>query len=176
MTIYTETPRLLLRELLPTDDQGMFELDSDPAVHRYLGNQPVMEIGESRAIIEMVRQQYIDHGIGRWAVEEKESGSFVGWAGLKLVTTETNGHVNFYDIGYRLIRRFWGKGFATEAALASLSYGFSVLQIPEIYASADCENIASNTILEKIGLKQIETYLYDGRPTFWYRMIKPDMV
>src|SRR5688572_5204127 len=105
MKIFAETPRLILRELHPSDDAGMFELDSDPEVHRYLGGQTVESIDQCRAIIEMVRQQYIDNGIGRWAVIEKSSGSFIGWAGLKLVRTITNGHTDFYDLGYRLIRK-----------------------------------------------------------------------
>ena len=57
MQIFVETERLLLRELLPTDDAGMFELDADPAVHRYLGNQPVTTIGQSRELIAFVRRQ-----------------------------------------------------------------------------------------------------------------------
>jgi ribosomal-protein-alanine N-acetyltransferase len=73
-----ETKRLILRELLPVDDIGMFELDSDKAVHKYLGNKPVNTIEESRKIIEAIRQQYEDNGIGRWAVVEKSTGKFLG--------------------------------------------------------------------------------------------------
>src|SRR5688572_11277934 len=123
MKIFAETERLILRELLPSDDKGMFELDSDPDVHTYLGTKPLEHIEQSREVIEMVRKQYIDNGIGRWAMIERSTGEFVGWAGLKLVKTETNGRINFYDVGYRLIKRYWGKGFASEAAIASVNYG-----------------------------------------------------
>ncbi|MCY1487117.1 hypothetical protein D3C87_204390 [compost metagenome] len=60
-----ETERLLLRELLPTDDVGMFELDSNPQVHIYLGNKPVTSIEQVREAIANIRQQYLENGIGR---------------------------------------------------------------------------------------------------------------
>jgi ribosomal-protein-alanine N-acetyltransferase len=113
-----QTQRLILRELLPTDDQGMFELDSDPGVHLYLGNKPVTNIEQSRDVIAFVRRQYAELDIGRWAVIEKTTGNFVGWSGLKLITTIVNNHSNFYDIGYRFIKRYWGLGYATESAIA----------------------------------------------------------
>ncbi len=81
MKIFAETDRLILRELLPTDVAGMFEMDSDPEVHRYLGNKPYSAIEESQANIEFIRRQYIENGIGRWATIEKETNNFVGWAG-----------------------------------------------------------------------------------------------
>jgi len=66
-----ETRRLLIRELLPEDADGMFELESNPNVHLYLGNKPLQSIEESREAIRFIRKQYVDNGIGRWAVLEK---------------------------------------------------------------------------------------------------------
>src|SRR5689334_14285347 len=109
MKIFLETERLLLRELLPTDEAAMFAMDSDPEVHRYLGNKPVQKREQSRELIAFVRQQYVDNGIGRWAVVEKETGDFVGWSGLKLAPGPTNGRTNYYDLGYRFLRRYWGR-------------------------------------------------------------------
>ena len=85
VTIFVETLRLTLRELLPQDVDGMFDLDADPEVHRYLGNQPLQEKHQAEKVIEFVRRQYVDNGIGRWAMVDKASGDFVGWTGLKLV-------------------------------------------------------------------------------------------
>jgi ribosomal-protein-alanine N-acetyltransferase len=81
-----ETERLILRELLPTDDKAMFILDSNPNVHKFLGNQPVISIEESRKYISSIREQYLDNGIGRFAVILKETDEFIGWAGLGLNT------------------------------------------------------------------------------------------
>jgi len=168
MQIFVETKRLILRELVPADAEGMFELDSDPVVHQYLGNKPVTNIQQSRDVITMIRQQYTDLGIGRWAVIEKETGNFIGWSGLKLMTTTVNNHSNFYDVGYRLIRRYWNKGYATESAMAALNYGFDQIKLKTIYGMANIDNAASNHILQKIGLNFIESFDYDGIAHNWY--------
>ena len=174
MQIFAETPRLILRELLPADDKGMFELDSDLEVHRYLGNHPVNHIGQSREIIESIRQQYTDNGIGRWAVIEKDTNNFLGWAGLKLVKEPTNHHTGFHDLGYRLIKTYWGKGFATEAAKASLTYGFGTLNLDVIYGMADINNHASRHVLEKAGLRFIETFDLNGITHSWLTIHKEE--
>ncbi|HEY8957289.1 GNAT family N-acetyltransferase [Chitinophaga sp.] len=79
MEIFASTPRLILRELIPADAAGMFELDSDKAVHLYLGNKPVSTIEESREAIQFIRQQYLENGIGRWAGVEKGNLAIVAW-------------------------------------------------------------------------------------------------
>jgi len=167
MKIYAKTERLILRELLPSDEAGMFELDSDPEVHRYLGNNPVTDIEQIREVINFVRQQYIANGIARWAVIEKSTNNFIGWSGLKLVKEERNNHPQYYDIGYRFIKKYWGLGYATESAKAALDYGFEVLNLTEIIGTADVENSASRKVLEKIGLKYIEKFMYDDIECDW---------
>ncbi|MCX6352924.1 MAG: GNAT family N-acetyltransferase [Bacteroidetes bacterium] len=157
---YIETDRLILREFQLTDDVGMFELDSDPEVHKYLGNKPVETIDECRTTIESVLNQYIENGIGRWAIIEKLSGNFVGWAGLKLMKTTINNHIDFYDSGYRLIQKYWGKGYATEATKASLQYGFRQMNLKEIYGITHIENLKSRRVLEKSGLRFIEHFIW----------------
>jgi RimJ/RimL family protein N-acetyltransferase len=173
MEIFAETERLLLRELHPTDDKGMFELDSDPEVHQYLGRRPIKTIEESRNLIAFVREQYNKNGIGRWAVVEKETQQFAGWAGLKLITEPINHHTHYYDLGYRFIRRYWGKGFATEAAKASLVYGFGKMQLNEIYGMAHIHNMASQQVLTKVGLQYVETFNYEGDQMHWYKIANP---
>ncbi|QNL47872.1 GNAT family N-acetyltransferase [Olivibacter sp. SDN3] len=174
MKIFLETNRLILREIVLQDIDGMFELDADPDVHKYLGNNPVKNKGEAEKNIDFIRQQYIENNIGRWAVIEKDSNNFIGWAGLKFVKEEINRHINYYDLGYRLIKKYWGKGYATEAAKASLAYGFDQLNLPEIIAIADCDNIGSNKILTKIGLKRIEEFSLKGVKHNWYRLSQKD--
>src|SRR5688572_22851664 len=129
MRIFAKTERLILREILPSDEQGLFEMDSDPEVHRYLGNNPVKDITQIREVIAHVRGQYEKYGIGRWAAIERSSGNFIGWAGLKFITEPENGHVHFHDVGYRLARKYWGKGYATESAKAALVYAFNTMKL-----------------------------------------------
>ncbi|GAA4342277.1 GNAT family N-acetyltransferase [Flaviaesturariibacter amylovorans] len=164
------TDRLLLRELQPDDEAGLFALDSDPEVHRYLGGRPVRGTEEIRDAIAFIRNQYADHGIGRWAVMERTSGAFLGWAGLKWITEPVNGRVHYYDLGYRILREHWGKGFATEAACAWVAYAFNELQAPAVYAIADCANSGSHGVLTKVGLRCTETFVYDGTPHHWYEL------
>lgn len=176
MKIFAETERLILREILPTDIEGLFELDSDPEVHKYLGNKPVKDKKQIADIINFIRQQYIDNGIGRWAIIDKETNHFMGWTGLKFVTKEINNHKNYHDLGYRLIQKYWGKGYATESAIASLTYGFNTLHLNEIYAAADIDNIGSNKILTKLGFNFIERFTYDGAIHNWYKLEKSTWV
>ena len=170
MIIITETERLIIRKILPTDVDEMFELHSDPEVHRFLGNKTVANKEQIVDMINFVRQQYIDFGVGRWAIIDKKTNEFIGWTGLEWVTKETNNHKNYYDLGYRLIKRFWGQGIATESAFASLDYAFNKLNAKEVYAIADCENQGSNKILKKVGLKFIETFDHEGIRHNWYKM------
>ena len=174
MKVFAETERFILRELLPSDVDGMFELDADPEVHKYLGNKTVSIKDESAVIISTIRQQYLDYGIGRWAVVDKKTEEFVGWCGIKFITEETNNHINFYDIGYRLQKRFWGKGIATETASACLKYAFEELDFKEVYALTAVDNAGSNKILKKIGMRFIENFDYHGEDENWYRIERKD--
>lgn len=174
MKIIAETERLIVREILTSDIDGMFELDSDPEVHRYLGNNPVTDREQINNVINNIRQQYIDNGIGRWAIIDKKTNDFIGWTGLKFVTELINNHQNYYDLGYRLIRRYWGQGIATGTAMISLDYAFNILHVEEVHAAASCENIGSNKILQKIGLNLIETFYYEDIQCNWYKLDKPE--
>ncbi len=175
--IFIETERLIIRPLCMADDKGMFEMDSDPVVHKFVGNKPVEKIEQSRDVIAFVMQQYVDFGIGRWAVVEKATNDFVGWVGHKFMKGPLNGHTNYDDFGYRLARRFWGKGYATESARASLDYGIEALNMKDIYGMTDINNMASRHVLEKLGFKYVGDFAYDaeptwrepGAPTTWYK-------
>jgi ribosomal-protein-alanine N-acetyltransferase len=177
MGILIETERLIIREIKESDDKGMFELDSDREVHKFLGNKPFKTIEQSRDLIKYIQQQYIENGIGRWVVVEKTTKQFIGWTGLKLVKETIHHRTDYYDVGFRLKRKFWGKGYATESAKAALDYGIVNLPAKELYAMADVDNFASRRVLEKIGMNYIETFEYDGDPTWrakgeptaWYK-------
>ena len=100
----------------------------------------------------------------------KQTNEFIGWAGLKYNTEEVNHKINFYDIGYRLDEKFWGKGYASEASFAWLKYAFETMNIKTIEAAAHAENVASNRILQKMGMQMTEQYLEDAISWNWYQL------
>ena len=97
MKIIIETERLIIREMVPTDLESMLELHSDPDVHVYLGNNTITSHEKITEIIDSIRQQYIDFGVGRWVMINKQTKEFIGWTGLQFVTEETNHHTNYFD-------------------------------------------------------------------------------
>lgn len=170
MNLILETDRLILREILLEDAPAFFAMDNNPNVHNYLWNKPTQKIDEIIEIIAFIRNQYSNNGIGRFAMILKETNQFIGWAGLKYNTEIVNNKVNFYDIGYRLDEKFWGKGFASEATFAWLDYGFNSMKIQKMEAAAHADNSASNKILQKIGMKMTEQYLEDQVLWNWYEL------
>ncbi len=164
-----ETERCILRAFLKEDAEALFAMDADPEVHKYLGNQPVKEIAEVIDDIKSVQNQYQHNGIGRWIILEKSSGNFIGWGGLKY-ETGLRDNFSYYDLGYRLDRNYWGKGFATETAKASLEYGFTQLGLKDIYAAAHSENKGSINVLKKSGLKFVESFPYDNFIAHWFHI------
>lgn len=174
MTIQFESERLLYRSIEITDAEALFELDSNPNVHEYLGNQPLTSIDQVLGYINSLQNQYITNGIGRFAAVLKETNEVIGWAGIKFITEPENNHVNFYDLGYRLQEKHWRKGYALEAAKAWLDYGFNEMNIQKMYASAHVDNVGSNTILQRIGMQQTSQFYYEDLLCNWYEMKNPN--
>ena len=169
-----ETDRLILREILASDAEAMLEMDSDPEVHRFIDNEPVSGLGQIREIISYIQGQYRDRGIGRWAVVRKSDNRFIGWAGLKIEEEDINGHGRHIDLGYRLTRRCWGHGYATEAARAWVAYALDTMKVPAVCALVERANKASINVLEKIGMEATETFMLDGKERLWYEIRRKD--
>lgn len=165
MEIIAETERLILRKFLISDADEFYSLNSDLEVLKFTGDVPFSSIKEA----ELFLNNYSDYkinGFGRWAVILKETNKFLGWCGLKL------NEENIVDLGFRFFRNEWGKGFATESSIASLNYGFTNLNINEIFGRTSIENIASKRVLEKIGMKFIKMGKFSGISNAVYYSIK----
>ncbi len=172
MQVFTETERLLLRELGEEDAPGILAME-DATVRRYLPGALLSTIEEAKEMIGYIRKQYIDNGIGRWAMVRKEDGAFIGWCGIKLVNEKpTNGKINYYDIGYRLLPAYWNKGYALEAARAVKRYAFDVLQIDALHATIMQGNTASERIAERLGMHCVTHFEEEGQHWNWYTVEK----
>jgi ribosomal-protein-alanine N-acetyltransferase len=150
-----ETDRFLLRELHPDDAAEMFALNADPEVVRYTGNGPFASVEDARTFLESY-DAYRVQRMGRWGIVAKDGGALLGWCGLK---RDSHGEV---DLGYRLHRRFWGQGVATETGAASIEYGFGALALDRIVGRVLPENHASRRVLQKLGMRRVDDQLEDG--------------
>ena len=156
------TPRLQLREMNSMDAPKAFELNNDPEVVRFTGDKPFTSIADAERFIRSY-DDYRRFGYGRWAVLLKESNEWIGWCGLKYhpLKDET-------DIGFRILRRYWNKGYATEASKACLVFGFEQLHLDCIVGRVMKENLASIRVLEKTGMKFWKDHLFHEHPGCYY--------
>lgn len=171
MNLILETERLILRPLELSDADDFFEMNDNPNVNRYLRN-PLKTEAEAEKYIRKIINEYGQNGIGRFAAVLKETNKLIGFSGLKLRATEENNYSNIYDLGYRFAEEHWKKGFATEAAMAWLDYGFNQMELQTIYACAVTENIASNTVLRKLGFEFTNEYMVNDIIHSWYKFDK----
>jgi RimJ/RimL family protein N-acetyltransferase len=167
MNIVIETKRLLLRTFTINDAQLIFDLNKDPEVTRYTLD-PVYNLEQANEVLEkVILPQYALNNHGRWAVHIKYDLEFIGWCGLKLRP------VNEIDLGYRFKRNSWGKGYATEAAFASIKYGFETLYLDRIVGRAMPANTASWKVLEKLGMQFVKEEMVDAHPARTYEIYNP---
>jgi len=158
MKVILETERLFLREYVEDDAEAFFKLNSDPEVLRFVPDKRLLNVEEARQIlVDHPIADYREYGFGRGACILKSTGEQIGFAGLKYL--EEFGEV---DIAFRLMRTHWGLGLATEAALASVRFGFAELGLKRIIGLVMPENVASVRVLEKTGLRYAEAMKFWG--------------
>lgn len=163
----TETPRIYLREFASGDEEHLYGLNADAEVLRFTGDVPFASVAEAGAFLAKY-DAYKKYGIGRWAVIRKEDGIFLGWCGLKLHPEE-----GITEVGFRFYRKYWGNGYATEAAMASMDYGFSRLRLWRIYAHVHVDNVASLRVVAKLGMEYLKDFDYDGLPAKLFAKVNP---
>jgi RimJ/RimL family protein N-acetyltransferase len=171
MHIIFQTPRLILRRFTEDDAPLILSLNSDPHVVKYL-HEPVLESEEhaTKILQDIILPQY-KNNLGRLAIHTKEGNEFIGWCGLKY-----RPEIDEIDLGYRLMQKAWGKGFATEAAQHTLDHGLNNLQLKLITGRAHVENLASIKVLEKIGMDYIGEGIVDDCPVRTYIKTGPQFV
>ena len=175
MKIFWQTNRYLVREMSEQDAEGIFMLDSNKQVHKYLGEKTINTQEQALDSIKKVMEQYEYNGIGRWAIEWKANGEFVGWTGLKYEHSLWSDE-RYYDLGYRIRPEYWNKGIAIETARFSRNYAFNELSVKELFGAAHVDNEGSNHILKKIGFKWDKYFFYEDLKCNWYKMSRSDFV
>ncbi|MEO8639110.1 MAG: GNAT family N-acetyltransferase [Chloroflexota bacterium] len=141
-----ETERLTLRPFREADAMAMFELSQDPDVVRYVGDRRVPTLQEAwRAVAGWIGHWAL-RGYGQWAIEERESGQFIGRAGI-INPADWPGP----EVGYLLGRAWWGRGYATEAARAATDWGFREIGFADLLSLIDPDNHASIGVATRLG-------------------------
>jgi RimJ/RimL family protein N-acetyltransferase len=162
------TTRLELREFSVAEAEDFYQLNADTEVVRYTGDGPFASLAEARAFLERY-DNYRRDGFGRWSCNLRQTGAYIGWCGLN----RKPGH-DEVDIGFRFHRRYWGHGYATEAARAALALGFGRFGLREIVGRARSDNTASHAVLRKLGMQPAFAYVEDGHTWMQYRLRTED--
>jgi RimJ/RimL family protein N-acetyltransferase len=158
--VYLETERLILRRFTPDDLGAIVALDADPAVMRYItGGQPPLPDDQPDLCLAYWLELY-ERGDawGFWAAIERSSGAFVGWFHLRPNEEDPPDEP---ELGYRLARSVWGRGYGTEGSIALVDKAFREHGAGRVYAQTMLANRASWRVMEKAGLRHVRTYHID---------------
>jgi RimJ/RimL family protein N-acetyltransferase len=157
MQVTLETEHLRLRRFTSDDADLLVELDGDAEVMRYLtGGLPTPRaLIEGEILPRFIRSYESGPGFGVWAAIEKATGDFLGWFSFR--PREGHGPTGV-ELGYRLRRAAWGKGYATEGARALIARGFTELGVRRVLATTYQDNLASRRVMEKVGMRLVRSF------------------
>lgn len=150
-----ETSRLALRDWRIEDLSPYARLNSDKTVMAYFPKPLTWEEAEAHYL--KVKSHIEQYGFGFWAVEELLSGKFIGFIGLQWTNFEAE-FTPCVEIGWRLDRRYWRKGYATEGAMACLDHAFQRLNLEEVFSFTAAINEPSEGLMKKIGMRKIDEF------------------
>lgn len=147
---HIETPRLLLRQWKDADLDDFARLNADPQVMRYF---PEPYSGDrTKQLYDLIQEEFAEYGYGLYAAEEKSSGKFIGFIGFHWARMDAD-FCPCIEIGWRLDKEYWGKGYAPEGAKACLEHGFAHLGFERVYAYTAVSNIPSQRVMQKAGMR-----------------------
>lgn len=146
------TPRLWLRQWRASDREPFARLNADPVVMEFMAG--CLRRTDSDAFVRKATAEIAHQGWGLWAVESRASAAFIGFVGLRPPSFEAH-FTPCVEIGWRLERTSWGKGFATEAGLECLRFAFEALALPEVVSFTVPANLRSRAVMERLGMTQV---------------------
>jgi len=155
-------------------------MNADTTVMRFF--PATLSADETKAFYDSIQQEFSEYGYGLYAVEEKDSGCFIGYIGFHWARFDMD-FCPCIEIGWRIDKKYWNKGYATEGAAACLKHGFDNLGFDEVVSFTATENIASKRVMQKIGM-HFERYFehpkvaegHPLRPHVFYRIKKNDNI
>lgn len=153
--IYFESPRLKFRDWKYIDLEKFKIINKDKEVMKFFPS--ILSVDETEKFYEVIQEEFEQYGYGLFAVEDKENGEFVGFIGFHWARFDSK-FTPCIEIGWRLDKNAWGKGFATEGAKACLNYGFGILGFGRIYSFTSKINIKSEKVMKKIGLVKLDEF------------------
>ena len=140
----------MLRLWRECDREPFAALNADPVVMENF--KSTMNRGESDALVDMIQARFAEQGWGLWALEAPGATSFAGYVGLSFPRLGPPFPADLVEVGWRLARPWWGRGWATEAATAALDHGFDVVGLDEIVSFTVPANVRSWSVMERLGL------------------------
>lgn len=152
--IEIQTSRLLLRQWKQADYPHLAKLNADPIVMEYYPN--TLTEAESSAMADKLHSLLLERSWGFWAVEIIETKQFIGFVGLHKPTYDLP-VTPCIEVGWRLAKEYWGKGYATEAARAALKFAFEELHLSDVYSFTSVSNKKSWAVMERLGLQNTHT-------------------
>jgi RimJ/RimL family protein N-acetyltransferase len=160
MTVFCVTDRMVLRRFTAADGDNLAALHGDAEVMRFVENgRPVpAEVVRNRTLPSLLSEYERLGGLGVFAAESSSDGEFLGWFEFRPPRQDALDDV---ELGYRLHRRHWGRGLATEGARALVRLGFTELDVRRVFATAMAVNHGSRRVLEKAGLRYVRTFHED---------------
>ena len=167
MKLIAKSERIYLRELNTDDAEVFYLINLNLEVLKFTGDKPFSNIEEAKDFLYNYLNQYKKYKMGRWAICLNSSNKMIGWCGLKFHPIQ-----KIVDIGFRLFKSEWNKGYATEATKLALDYGFRKLNINKIVAHVQDNNIASLKVIIKSGLTFSKNIMYDNYPAKLYLITK----
>jgi RimJ/RimL family protein N-acetyltransferase len=157
MQVFLETERLILRRFTEGDVDDLCDLDRDPSVMRYITGGPSTPREEIEREHIPTYLGYYERfpGYGFWAAIEKPTGEFLGWFHFR---PSKDAPLDTPELGYRLKKSAWGKGYATEGSQALIDKGFTELGVQRVVAFTYGEHFASRRVMEKVGMRLVRTF------------------
>ncbi len=157
MKVFFESERLIFRLWKDSDKSAFAKMNSDLKVMEFFPK--TLTENESNSLYQSINEKIIENDYGLWAVETKQEKEFIGFIGFNTPSFESD-FTPCIEIGWRLKKEAWGRGYATEGARICLAYGFIILNFREVFSFTSSLNKPSEKIMKKTGMQKVREFMH----------------